>query len=406
MNNIAQFFNTNKFKTALITIAIRTKPEYNEVSKNALLAKIFSVSCDKYRTKRDITEKLENMKGAVFDVSVIKKGDEHIILFYMETLCIEQSNLFEEFEFLREIIYKPFVNENKFDIYVFDREKNRLLNEIKSKRDNMNEYAIDRCVEEMYGHEGFGLDCTGYLRSTEKITSSELFDYYKYIIKNCPFEIIVSGNVNEEEIKNYLRGNFSDVIFRKSNFNKKNEKYRDKINEVTEVADIKQGKLCMGFKTGITFKDKEIIPLLIFSEILGGSADSRLFASVREKEGLCYYINSFVYKFKGVVMVQAGIDIESYDKTVETIETTIKDMINNITDDEIKSAKKSVIKYFIDKKDSIPLICDSILDNIIIDENYSIDDYVKMIDNCTKNEITKVGKKIKPDTVYFISGRE
>lgn len=90
MNNTAEILKSDKFKTAIISLAIRTRPDYIDASKNALLSKIFSVSSSVYKTKYDIVKKLDEMNGSVFDVYVIKKGDEHIILFLWR-FCVQRK---------------------------------------------------------------------------------------------------------------------------------------------------------------------------------------------------------------------------------------------------------------------------------------------------------------------------
>lgn len=403
MKNTAQIFKSDKFKTAIISLAIRTKPDFYDASKNALLAKVFSVSSNDYKTKQDFTEKLEDMNGAVYDVSVIKKGDEHIILFFMEVLCIKESSLKEPLEFIKSVLYNPFVCKNAFDKNMFEREKRRLLNEIKTKRDKLSEYVVDRCIEEMYDKKGFGINSKGDYDVVSNITSEELFEYYKYIMENGIFEFIISGNINVEDVKDYIRYNFTDILYRDYKNKCEYEEFYNDEKEVFENADIKQGKLCVGFKTGICLGDDEYIPLIIFNEILGGSPNSLLFLNAREKEGLCYYINSYVYKFKGVIIVQAGIDKNEYSKTLNIIKETIKNIKNEISDDVFENAKSNIIKMYKDIEDSMPSVCDNILNNILIEKNIKIEDYINSIEKCKKDEVLSIAEKVKLDTIYFIS---
>ena len=406
MNNTAEILKSDKFKTAIISLAIRTRPDYIDASKNALLSKMFSVSSSVYKTKYDIVKKLDEMNGSVFDVYVIKKGYEHIILFFMEVLCTEESDLKEPLEFIKDIVYKPFVCDNKFDLDTFKREKNRLLNEIKAKRDRLGEYVIDKCVENMYDKKGFGIDTIGDIEAVNSITPSNLFEYYESIMKNSPFTFIICGNVNEDSVKNYLRENFTDVLYRGFNIEDSKEKFRDKPKECFENANIKQGKLCIGFKTGITLLENDIIPLMLFNEILGGNPNSRLFLNVREKEGLCYYVNSYIYKFKGVILVQAGIDKSSYDKTLDIIKSTVEEMKENISDDELEYEKKSLIQSFNDMYDISSSLCDNILNNIVVDRKRSIKDYIDLIEKFDKKSVMKISEKLKLDTIYFLSAKE
>ena len=408
MNNIAQIFKTDKFKTTIISIAFRTKANYDNISKNNLLSKIFSVSSNKYNTNIKLKRKLEEMNGAVFDVSVIKKGNENIILFYLEVLTLKESNLIEELNFLKEFIYNPLVDDDieSFDKIIFEREKSHLISDIKNRKDKINEYVLDRCIEEMYGKKGFGLNGIGYLDSINNINSRNLYIYYKELLKKSAVEIIIVGNVNIENVKNYLRENFIDLLFRKLHFDFDKEIFNDDYKEIFEKSDLKQGKLCIGFKSGICLDSDNFIPFLIFNEILGATPNSRLFLEVREKNGLCYYINSFIYKFKGTMIIQAGIDSNNYNDTIEIIKNIFEETRKNIKDNEILNAKNSLIKIFNEIYDDLPSICDNILNNIIIGnyENiFNIDNYIESINKCNKEQILFAANKLKLDTIYFLS---
>ncbi len=57
----------------------------------------------------------------------------------------------------------------------------------------------------------------------------------------------------------------------------------------------------------------------MYSTILGGSAMSKLFQNVREKESLAYSIGSLYLKQKNNIIIKAGIEIENYEKAVNLI---------------------------------------------------------------------------------------
>ena len=42
--------------------------------------------------------------------------------------------------------------------------------------------------------------------------------------------------------------------------------------------------------------------------VLGGSATSRLFRNVREKQSLCYYCGSAAQRATGVMMIDSGVE--------------------------------------------------------------------------------------------------
>ena len=59
---------------------------------------------------------------------------------------------------------------------------------------------------------------------------------------------------------------------------------------IEDCLDVNQGKIVIGYRTGVAFEDDLYNALLIASDILGGGPNSKLFRNVREKESLAYYI--------------------------------------------------------------------------------------------------------------------
>ena len=56
-----------------------------------------------------------------------------------------------------------------------------------------------------------------------------------------------------------------------------------------------------------------------------------------------------------------------------------------------------------DIEDSMPSVCDNILNNILIEKNITIEDYINSIEKCKKDEVLSIAEKVKLDTIYFIS---
>ena len=47
---------------------------------------------------------------------------------------------------------------------------------------------MERCIEEMYKNKAYGLYKYGYIEDLENITSEELYNYYKEVIRTCKID--------------------------------------------------------------------------------------------------------------------------------------------------------------------------------------------------------------------------
>lgn len=109
------------------------------------------------------------------------------------------------------------------------REKKENLKQIiEGKIDNKGAYAMERCIEEMYKNKAYGLYKYGYIEDLENITSEELYNYYKEVIRTCKIDIFVSGMLSKDVEKIVKENeNISNLEERKT---KLNEEQKD-INE-------------------------------------------------------------------------------------------------------------------------------------------------------------------------------
>ena len=86
------------------------------------------------------------------------------------------------------------------------------------------------------------------------------------------------------------------------------------MQHVEDVLDVTQGKLDLGFRTGITATSVDYPALMVANAIFGGTATSKLFLHVREELSLCYYVNSSLDKWKGLMIVQAGAEFDQLER--------------------------------------------------------------------------------------------
>ena len=80
----------------------------------------------------------------------------------------------------------------------------------------------------------------------------------------------------------------------------------------------------------------------MLSIILGGNMSSRMFINIREKLGLCYFINSNLstYQDTGIFMIRAGLDKSRIKQAIKVILDELE-MIKRqgVNKDELKNAK-------------------------------------------------------------------
>ena len=72
-----------------------------------------------------------------------------------------------------------------------EQEKQNIKHRIEGKIDNKARYANERCVEEMFKNEPFGLYKFGYEEDLKDLNGKELYKYYQELINTCKIDIFI-----------------------------------------------------------------------------------------------------------------------------------------------------------------------------------------------------------------------
>ena len=175
--------------------------------------------------------------------------------------------------------------------------------------------------------------------------------------------------------------------------------------EITETTDIVKGKLSIGFRTNIKACDEDFWALVVANNIYGGGLGSKLFNNVREKLSLAYYASTTIDRYKGFMLLNAGIAFEKLDEAKNEIFFQLEEMKNGkITDDEMNNAKSEIVNSLNSCYDDQNALASYYMGNIIAGVNVTLEEYKENIMKVTKEQVVAVSKKLEPDTIYFLKG--
>ena len=404
--------NTNKFKTNLFAIFLAVPLRRDDVTKNALITAILRRGSKNNPTQDIISKRLEEMYGATFDCGIEKTGDNHILKFYLETIneefLPEKGLTKNSIDILLDIVFNPLLENGGFKQEYFDSEKNNLKQIIESKIDNKRVYSFERCIEEMYKNEPYGLYKYGYVEDLEKINSKDLYEYFKKLIGSAKIDIYASGDFKDDSIIKIIEENekIKNLKEREAEYIENTEK-SNKIEvkdtkTIEEHMQVVQGNLVLGLNINTDMKNAKFITS-VYNAILGGGANSKLFQNVREKQSLAYTAGSTYRRQKNVIFIRCGIEIANYEKALNTIKEQLQDIANgNFSEEDVNNAKKLISESIV----SIPAEQDTEITYYygqeLSDTFVSIEEYIKNINEVTKEEIVKLAKDISINTIYFL----
>lgn len=401
-----------KFKSNLVSIYIQRILDRDEVTMNALLPSIIKSGSEKYPSAREMSYHQDDLYGVSIGADSSKRGESQVITF--KIISTDEEYLDEKIfkkvvKYLDEVVNHPLVIDGGFKEEYVAIEKENLKNRIESIINDKGRYAVERAREEMFKNEKYGISDLGYLADIDKITAKGLYEHYVNIMKTSPIDIVVEGNFDEDEIVEIISNGFdfhreNIIEIPRADFIKK----VDEIKVIKEEMDITQGKLVMGYRCNVDYKDEfKYYSLFVGSNVLGGGPHSKLFVNVREKESLCYYIYSSLEKYKTSMFISSGIESENYDKTVELIGEQLKSLKEGkISDEELLNSKSAIISSLKTIKDSLGGSSDFYFSQSMGGTNTTVEKIIEVIEKVTVSDIVEAFKNIELDTIYFLSNNK
>lgn len=402
---------SKQFKTTRIFISfIKNIESKKELAERALLANYLEMCSQNYPTQIDIARKLSQMYGASFGSSVDRRENYQLINFSIDYIegkyLVGNEDLFSEvIEFLKEIIFNPLkVGENKnFDEETFTRQKNNTITYLKSIKEDKQAYATAKLRKLYFDNEIQQVPSFGESEDVEKLTISDLMDAYQKMLNTDRVEIMISGDVNTDEVIN----KFSVLPFKARNISRVSMSYTQEIKQeiVTQIDEepLSQSKFDMAFRLPVVYRGDLHYAALVFNSLFGGSALSLLFTVVREKMSMAYYANSNFDPFRQLLVVQTGISYANKDKVQELILEQLERLKKGDFEDELlEQNKNNLISSYISRLDSQTSALLRAQSAALTGINVTIEEWLDNLQSVTKDDVMKVAKMVELQATYML----
>lgn len=403
------FIKTDKFKKVKIRINFKEKTTKEKVVYRNMLSLVLLEATKKFNTRRLLDIECENLYNIGVGAGTSNSGNYHLLRFnatFLNEKYTEKGMMEESFKFFLEFIFNPNVIDGKFESQTFNNAKNILKEDIESYADNPGRFAFSRIYEIMCPNSVIKFRSTGYIEDLEKVTEENLYEYYKELLTNNEIDIFIIGNIDVKQMEKIIADNFNIDSIKHEQLAHivKQDDFRTEPRVIKENKNINQSILILGSKLkDITEFERKYV-LVLYNYILGGSADSKLFKEVREKNSLCYSISSTHSGIANLEFISAGIDKENYDKAVELIKAEIKNMEDgNFTEEDINQAKITFLASLKEIEDTANGIINIYEAHEYLDYDL-LEERAKEIEKVTKEDIINVSKKMYLDTIYLLEG--
>jgi len=399
-----------KFKTSLLSAQFVTPLTDKNAAVHALLPAVLRRGTMRFPDMGSLSVELDRLYGAEIDYTVRKKAESQCVGFvasFIDDAFVPGGEKLLEpvSDLLGELICAPATKNGRFLPEYVEGERTNLVDAIRGILNDKRDYADLRLLQEMCAGEPYGVSRFGDEKSAAKISPQRLYAAYTALIASARLELFYSGSAAPERVEGALLRAFSALP--RENVRELApaafHPAREEARTVTDVMDVTQGKLGMGFTCG----SRDFPALLLGNTLFGGSSNSKLFLNVREKLSLCYYASSMYHRQKGIITVSSGVEFENFQKAYDEIMLQLRAVQNGELEDwELEGARSTLLNAYASMGDSQARLENFYLGQAATGQSETPEELATDVRNTSAARIFEAMQTVTLDTVYFLKGKE
>lgn len=283
----------------------------------------------KSRTAKKIADEIESLGGYLNAFT----SKEHTC-YYGRGLSRHVEKTFE--------VLSDMIQNSLFRAKDIKKEAGVIVDELLDIEDSPEELIFDKFESNIYRGNSVHYPIIGTLNNIRRFDKSDISEYMKkhYVLNNL--YVVASGAVDHDKIvlltEKYIQKNLGTK--RRS---KKTLKLK-KVDDIFIRKETQQTHVIIGRSTyGSNSKKRTAVSVL--SHILGEGSSSRLFQSLRERNGITYQINTFLNSFYNISTfgIYFSTNKNSAEKALELVYEELEKMAEKqVTKRELKRAKEYI----------------------------------------------------------------
>lgn len=398
---------TDKFKIVHVEVIFRNNVIKEDIAKRNMLFDYLAECNLKYPTKRELNLELEDLYSASIYNVTSRIGNAIVSNFCMDfinpRLALDDNLTTKAFELLFEMIFNPLVHNDEFDNKIFEFVYNRLKNEMLMIGENPKKKAILRAMDSLKENPA-SWNSLGSIEDLEKVTPENLFKYYKEVLNHDYVDIYVVGDLDMDEVNNTVSKLTKFNVIKNHKVEMYVPNFVGKLATFSDKNKSAQSNIVVILNLkNLTSYEKKYGANMYNLILGGGSLDTKLYQKLRVQNSLCYNVMSMYQKYDNLIYITTSVDVNASKKAIALIKEAVKEMISNVSEEELNIGKALV-------KSSITMYRDNIgriVDNSFYQDVSDVDPYdvrLETFNNMKVSDVTSVAKKAYIQTIYVLEG--
>ncbi len=375
-----------RLKNNTISVHIYTYIGDDNRADYSAVSYMLADSCKKYPNYIAMSKRCADLYGCTISDFMDFMGDCRMTNLSFSTIdsrfAINGEDLEKELaELALECILSPRAENGAFDADITETAKRSLYDDAIGEINDRRSYARRQGARIAYRGENISTAIEGDADDILRITPESAYTAYQNMLKHGYIDIWAFGcsdftnslEVFKDALTKLERGEHCKPRIRVSALKPEPE-------YAAEEIAMQQAIVRMYFKAP---ESNDRFASAILSGILGGTATSRFFTKIREKQSLCYYCSSATNRHLRTMIVNAGVNKENISRLQEAVLAEFRDICENgVTEEELEKAKLDNIErlrtMFDDPRYMVAAYCNEVLDEQFYTPEQTIEEYSKV----------------------------
>ena len=394
------YIQTQKFSDVYVSCKTMMPFNRNTITALNVLVYMMKAKTQKMNSKQKLASTLNLAYGTKVSYGLTSYGDliqVDVRFQFVRPDWIEDDSYVNKIkDIMDQVLYHSVLDEENFkeSVYLL---QNRLLAQMDDPANLSCMYAFEMAHEK----HSISIPVQGSLKDLNKLILEDVNQIYT-LYMDMAKHFYICGYITQD-LYDYIDSLDSHCAFisERTLLPKVESSYK------MYEKDISQTCISQVYSTGVDISSLDYEAELILNSILGQSQKNLMFDEIREKNSLCYSINSSVIRFDGALLIHTGVNRKDVNKVLNLIETQIDRLLNMDYDDSyLEIAKMDFKDRIISGLDRpLSLIAQAFLDDLLHRE-LTTEQRIERIMQVTKEDISRVALQMNLASVAIVAEKE
>ena len=315
--------------TVLVLVGAGSRYEWREINGLAHFTEhMFFKGAERYPTTKDVAEAIDSV-GGEFNAFTSKEYAGYYVRVSAEHLELA-------LDVISDMLLRPTFAEEEIE-----RERGVILEEYNMYMDTPASQVGFDFERHLFGDQPLGWEEIGTLEAIKAVQRDQFLDYHDKLYTPDNTVVSIAGTFDGETLAEKVSSYFAFPDAKKRHSWLPFEAPADGEPVFVRQRPTEQAHLAVGVM-GLPEEHEDYYTARLAGIILGGNMSSRMFLSVRERQGLAYYVSTsaFGYTDAGALVTRAGVDISRMDQSVVAIRQEYRRLVEEgLEEAELAKAK-------------------------------------------------------------------